>query len=96
MNAGWEVGDLALCVSRDERHAPVVQVGETYIVECIWDGVPQTDTLEPGICFDLVGVPRWGDECCYAPEHFRKIKPDAHESCEDEFVTLLKRSKVSA
>ena len=27
---------------------------------------------------------------------FRKIRPDAHERCEDEFITLLNRTKVSA
>jgi hypothetical protein len=32
----------------------------------------------------------------YLHSRFRKILPDKHEACESEFVTLLKRSKVSA
>jgi hypothetical protein len=35
---------------------------------------------------------------CHAfrASRFSKIRPDKHEDCEPEFVTLLKRSKVSA
>jgi hypothetical protein len=93
----WQVGDLAVCVraGRLVNNLGVVgdgtgrlQEGKTYRViglgalgGLIIDGVP-CDRERYG----------WG----WNPDRFRKVKPDKHEACEDEFVTLLKRGRVSA
>jgi hypothetical protein len=86
----WEVGDLALCVdggpcrSHPYPGAPLLaQAGAVYTVYDAWvddDG---------DLLLALAELPEWG----FGAERFRKILPDAHEACEEEFVTLLKRTK---
>lgn len=93
MSAGWEVGDLALCVLPSMTTPNALEVGRVYTV---------IDINLEWLDHDLVGlnlaeVVSYGEDWDgWMSDRFRKIKPDAHESCEDEFVTLLKRSKVSA
>lgn len=95
MSAGWQIGDLALCVDNDVRKrepmANQLVLGHIYRVrKC---GIPQgTD------CFclafeDILTAPRVG--AAFVADRFRKIKPDQHEGCEPEFVTLLNRIKHS-
>ncbi len=93
MSAGWKVGDLALCV--DARPHPLfgdggLTVGAVLTVVAIGVEMPNV----------VVGRGRslWFSELStgnpgYNEHRFRKIKPDAHEDCEPEFVTLLQRIK---
>jgi hypothetical protein len=91
----WAVGDLAVCVDtlRPEEAKP---------------GRSGGDTCRKGAVFTVIGIARdaWGNVGLilddirsdhptggYLASAFRKIRPDKHEECEPEFVTLLKRSK---
>lgn len=91
MSAGWEVGDLALCVSDSLPGVPGravrVQVGKTYTVTGVY---VSSVTATVGLVL-AEAKPR--KHPGFHEELFRKIKPDAHEACEDEFVTLLERIK---
>lgn len=96
----WQVGDLAVCVDAtpDILGNPVpLKEGVVYLVSGITPaGIAskygRTNRLS-GLA--LKGVPnKW--PCGWAPERFRKIRPDAQEACEPEFITLLKRKKVAA
>lgn len=100
----WQVGDLAVCVDASKfrcehgtvhfgGHCP--PLGSAHRVAAVLDAIPysslRTGTTPcrcPCLAFDggMVGHVR----------RFRKIRPDEHEACEPEFVTLLKRSKVAA
>jgi hypothetical protein len=94
----WQVGDLALCV--DDRQNPHAigpcraKAGQIYCVAGV-STVDEPNTLfgrdGGGLYFDF-------DHQIYAAARFRKIRPDAHEACEEEFITLLRRTerKVSA
>ncbi len=88
--AGWEVGDLALCVSEGLCRCGCtnpVSKGRIYCVSAVL-----TDPFEgTGLCF--VEVPNAKNHEAFQSRNFRKIKPDAHEDCEPEFVTLLQRIK---
>ena len=88
----WEVGDLAVCVKTKPRRPNAPErcrgkIGKVYRVEGVvsWAG-------EIGL--RLEG--KWSDHPtgAFATWGFRKIRPDEHESCEPEFVALLKRSKA--
>jgi hypothetical protein len=94
----WEAGDLALCVNvmPCDCGAPLlgINVGQIYRVESMrrdelggWLYLPDASVV-PHFCVI--------DEPWFAEEQFRKILPDKHEACEAEFVTLLKRQRVSA
>lgn len=99
MSAGWQVGDMALCASVGPRYPSDVAVGSIYIVEAIWTEIPQTDTKELGTCFDLAGVPRFGNNEAYDPRRFRKIKPDTEPANADDAAwlkDLLAKPKVTA
>lgn len=91
----WEAGDLAVCVRDGTIRTPEfthrglgLAKGRTYkIVNCaIHEPTGQ-------LCLWLEGVASRDGSLAL---RFRKIRPDAHEACEEEFVTLLKRRKVDA
>jgi hypothetical protein len=89
MSAGWQVGDLALCVVSSK----LTQAGQIYKIIRIWQHPFQ------GMAFDFEGMnsgSRFGPEGYWGfnPCRFRKIKPDT-EPCEEEFALLIKR-KVGA
>lgn len=92
----WAVGDLALYV--DDSPNPkwpewrALTRGAAYVVSSI-DYDP-TDPVPLGLL--LAGVALRPGMTGFNPDRFRKIRPDEHEACEPEFVTLLKRKKVSA
>jgi hypothetical protein len=66
-----------------------VHPGGVYVVEYVWDGIPNTDTGVLGLCLDLVGVPRWGDEQAFGPRRFRKIRPHTPDAEDAETIRLL-------
>jgi hypothetical protein len=91
----WQVGDLALCVSRHDAYPAIVQPGRSFVVLGVWRDIPAVgDPSDLGIALTFRGVPRMDDgESGYDAARFRKILPDKHEACEPKFVTLLKRTK---
>jgi len=97
MSADWKPGDLAVCVDASGcqgcgEKSSLVR-GATYIVDtvayCPWAGLGLT----------LVGVSASENDCHLAgfgAHRFRKVVSDKREACEEEFLTLLKRSKQEA
>lgn len=93
----WQVGDLAVCVNSgpsrfgpEKRHNLVVD--KVYRVVGIGGGT--SDGRAPYSLF-VAGAKAMYESDGYGfdPDRFRKIRPDEHEACEHEFVTLLKRTK---
>jgi hypothetical protein len=93
----WQVGDLAVCVDAKPhpdndaaRNVSLSQLseGKTYRVT----GLAKVD----GIFLAGVTAAYEREGYGWRSSRFRKIAPDKHEACEDEFVTLLKREKVNA
>jgi hypothetical protein len=84
----WQVGDLAACVDTAPRpetaeidKCRLLTLGRIYTVELVH---PDRDGFWIAEISSLYA---------FYEDRFRKIRPDAHEECEAEFVTLLKRSK---
>lgn len=79
----WQVGDLAVCVD-DSPHRfygmAELSAGRVYTV---------ADLHHDGAALDLCGLVR--PSYCWDASRFRR--PDEHEACEEEFVTLLNRTK---
>jgi hypothetical protein len=85
----WQVGDLALCVNNDTiRYSigggprPDLVIGKAYRVR----GIEIDHLFDGELCLLIAGAVRSASHA-----RFRKIRPDAHERCEQEFTTLLKR-----
>jgi hypothetical protein len=94
----WQVGDKALCVDARRSpgvrtHVPLVE-GRIYTVVGVAArrAVHALYGLDTGGLF-LAGLVSGGTSGAYAADRFRKIRPDEHSACEEEFVTLLKRTK---
>jgi hypothetical protein len=86
----WQVGDLAVCVDVQPRewstaHLSRLTQGAIYTV------VGLRHYQIDGLHLEGIDNPH-----AFDATRFRKILPDKHESCEPEFVTLLKRTKVRA
>lgn len=88
----WQVGDLAI-------HAPCAGCGKCSGGDAV--SVPGVLTVvvvrpfidePPGLDFSEAPASSFG-QWLYCACQFRKIRPDEHQSCEPEFVTLLKRSR---
>lgn len=90
----WQVGDLAVCVDTSPHWytnidcPPGLVEGKTYRVLRVC-GCQRPGRKIPALVVTVDGIP------C-ATERFRKIRPDELESCEDEFIQLLNRSKQRA
>jgi hypothetical protein len=89
MSDDWQIGDLAVCVDASKHNgspypAPPLVEGRSYTVSFVAYGLKGIGVVEascePAPAFKI--------------ERFRKIRPDAQERCEEEFETLLKRSKT--
>jgi len=91
----WQVGDLAVCVSVSHPMFSDISrrltVGTVYTVAMVGRPLLVLNG-ERGLGFAEVSPTRRNRG--YPETMFRKIRPDEHESCEPEFITLLKRSKV--
>jgi hypothetical protein len=95
----WQVGDLAVCVSVSHPNYPHpfarLQVGRAYTVEAVgrpietWNGRSFGGERALGLCEVKPDIKGRG----YPESLFRKVRPDITEACEEEFVTLLKKSK---
>jgi hypothetical protein len=87
---GWQVGDLAVCVELNPQ-TPFslggLRVGSIYTVTASYLGVSGVH------CVDLAEARSSHQSGGYQSFRFRKIRPDEHQACEPEFVTLLKRTK---
>jgi hypothetical protein len=100
----WQVGDLAVCV--DDAPCPccgqqqAVRKGNIYTVSEV-SLQPESEDYEEVVYLRLAEIPpqrgishgHLNEVDC---ECFRKVVRDKHEACENEFVTLLKRTKVRA
>jgi hypothetical protein len=87
----WQVGDTAVCIDNEPRRADAYDakrcawlvLGHHYRVRTV--GLPYG-------CIHVEGDGLTAHEG-WQPDRFRKIRPDEQQSCEPEFVTLLRRSK---
>ena len=96
MSAGWEVGDLALCVDTDPAHRVFgtgvagkrFKLGAVYCVAHVGTH-PVTDELV---------LLMEGQSKTAGAFRFRKIRPDEHQACEEEFriLIMLSKKRVSA
>jgi hypothetical protein len=86
----WQIGDLAQSLLHrwiDEHTLeevggpPLGWVGKV-------TGVRIDEVGDLMLLFDEYGDPRG-----YIARAFRKIRPDEHEACEPEFVTLIKKTR---
>lgn len=87
----WQVGDLALCADLSDIHPiwrahTAYREGNVYRVRSVvlCNGATHLDCLGPDV-FAHCGHP--------FASRFRKILPDEHEACEEEFRILLQLSK---
>lgn len=94
----WAIGDLAVCVDAVGRITgkSVLVEGRTYTVSGIY--LPSCPTSSDYGSPSDIGL--WLEELrspatsgAFDARRFRKVTPDKQESCEEEFVTLLRRSK---
>lgn len=88
----WQIGDKAValgqgscgfCGPTDDHRIGKGDVLTVVGVIPSWPGLPAD--------LDFDEVPSADEPWCSCA--FRKIIPDQHEACEEEFVTLLKRTK---
>ena len=93
MSGGWQVGDLALCVSRGflchKTNLPLKDApkkGEIYLVASV-----ESSEIGEVLRFSEFTASN-GTLRRFLSVGFRKIKPDA-EPCEEEFTVLIKRMK---
>jgi hypothetical protein len=93
----WQVGDKAVCV--DAAITPHSVVGE--VSKLVVGRIYTVCKLRP----TNAGIMRLGlaefhhadnTHSCFYACRFRKVVQDKHEPCEEEFVTLLNRKRVSA
>ena len=90
MSGDWKPGDLAVCVDNGERplgRADRLRVGQIYTVSSV------ATNRHGHIGLILQGVRSGGYLGGYVADRFRKVRPDQHEPCEEEFATLLNRTK---
>ena len=89
----WQVGDLALCVD----DSPCTCCGEkTWAVNGAIYSVIDIEVVDDELFLRLAELPavesaNHEDKSWLDAPSFRKIRPDDHEACEQEFVTLLNR-----
>jgi hypothetical protein len=86
----WQVGDLALCLA---DHGDWVGMSYGAVVKGPENGAVSR-VIEIGYAGDGLKFAEFGH--FFHRDRFRKIRPDEHEACEPEFVTLLKRVKAPA
>ncbi len=103
MSAGWEIGDLALCVVGGHiacptsnghyggKNPPLGAISKVIAISPAMVGMGGVPARQCG-CLSL----HFPDGSLGHVGRFRKIRPDEHEACEPEFVTLIKRAKRPA
>lgn len=98
MSGGWEVGDLALCVDASPARDLCGNGGQEsiYVANLEEGRIYEVTQVAPCHCGNHMGLGNHAAKAGGSIDRFRKIKPDAHEDCEPEFVTLLKRTKAPA
>jgi hypothetical protein len=90
----WQVGDLAVCVDDRPDHLGEnhLELGRIYRVTGVCPVGLSVFGMGTGLLLEGVAFPAWATGGA-AARRFRKVRPDEHESCEPEFVTLLERSR---
>lgn len=87
----WQVGDLAVCVDVGDapRNGGIGTAGTRFQLGAVYRVIEIRSHWHTGETVLLME----GQPDTAGAFRFRKIRPDKHEDCEPEFVTLLKRSK---
>jgi hypothetical protein len=100
---GWQVGDLLVVVPENERACGCVHRNHTAPDQLVVGRAYQFAGFAAPECrcasgraVKLYGMRNRAPHIGYCQGRFRKIRPDEHEACEEEFVTLIKRSKQPA
>ena len=91
MSEDWKPGDLAVCM-KDEWQGMVrgmPPAGNAPVQGRIYKVLATFTSL--GIVW--LGLEGFPSEKGWDSESFRKVRPDQHEPCEVEFITLLNRTK---
>lgn len=92
----WKVGDEAVCVDARPRRwsysNPLRENAVYTVIRVTHDRCPHYGQAVGLVLAELSTEAPGG----FFAERFRKVVKDKHEKCEDEFITLLKRSKVTA
>jgi hypothetical protein len=90
MSDDWKVGDLAVCVS--SVAGSVLVEGRVYTVTGV--DVAESWYADAGEVGLHLREARANNRCGgFYAYRFRKIRPDEHEACEEEFRILLQLSK---
>lgn len=92
MASDWQVGDLAVCVDASPRPDGIavdLVEGRTYHVTAVCPPGRSKFGFHTGL--QLRGATPVGR--AFAECRFRKVRPDEHKACEEEFQTLLRRSR---
>jgi len=92
MSDDWKVGDLALCIESGKvtREGVVYTVSDVQLPGELRHGFNNGEDFPLLDFFEIPAPPNEASD----GRRFRKIRPDEHEPCEEEFVTLIKRSKL--
>lgn len=98
----WKVGDLAVCVDSGALSCP-------HVPRLTHTGLRTAKDAAPRIVFGIraTGPSTRGVFCgCTSltfadgsqgvSQRFRRVRPDAHEKCEEEFTKLVRRGRVDA
>jgi hypothetical protein len=90
--ADWQVGDLAVCVDAAPRWYTVDIPGESLELNRIYTvcGFSFWSDGTLNLLFEEFSHPTGAG---IRADRFRKVVRDKHEACEEEFVTLLNRTK---
>lgn len=100
MSADWQVGDLAVCVDasppRDICGDGGKETNAEYIANLVEGRIYEVTQVAVCRCGGHIGLGNHSARAGGAADRFRKIHPDEPEPCEAEFITLLRRSRVSA
>ena len=93
----WQVGDLAVCMDTTPRPSSPPGGFKTLAKGAVYRVRGMRITKSGGFNLLMEGHNPPAPGCPtgkgWRADRFRKIRPDEHEACETEFVTLLKRSK---
>ena len=101
MSDDWKPGDWAVCVNAGPIKCPTHMVVHLGVRSPALNSAGRVASVRPchparrGTVCHCIAL-EFADGSSGIARRFRKILPDKHEPCEQEFVALLKRKRVSA
>lgn len=84
-----QVGDLAICVRRNEVYPQQVQPGAIFTVDYIWYIEDADGSNKFDLAFDFLKVGRVPGNLGYWHWNFRKISPHIPDAEDEETIRLL-------